>query len=93
MKTIKQILLSLILPMLFLAVATTPVGFLGCRNRGLIAVVLAIISAIFALITTIISLRNRLNGKLHNPISLICTVIQALPAVYILILAYQLSPS
>ena len=79
--------------MLFLVVATSPVEFLGCRNRGLIAVMLALISAVLALITTIVNLRNRLQGKPHNPIILICTLIQALPAVYVLILAYQITPS
>jgi hypothetical protein len=79
--------------MLFLAAATSPVEFLGCRNRGLTAIVLALISTVFALITAIIALRNRLQGKPHNPIALICTVIQALPAIYVLILAYRISPS
>jgi hypothetical protein len=89
-KILKQVLLSAILPLLFLAVATTPVGFFGCRNRGLIALGLAVISVIFALITSILSLKNRLSGQPFNLILLICTIIQALPAIYILVLFYNI---
>ena len=87
-KELKSILLAMIIPLLFLAVATSPVGFLGCRNRGLIALSIAVISIVFAFIVSVNNLRNRMKGKPFNPNNLIRTLILAFPAVYILILYY-----
>ena len=84
---IKLLLLSVIIPLLFLAVATTPVQIFGCRNRGLLAFTLALISLLFALVSTIKGAKNRVKDKSNYLIWLICTVILALPAIYILILA------
>ena len=88
-KKLKLLLLSIILPLLFLAVATSPVGILGCQNRGLIAVIIASASAVFAFVVSIISLIKRMNGKTFDPISLICTLFLVFPPIYIIVIYYN----
>jgi hypothetical protein len=87
-KVFKQLLLSTILPLLYLAVALSPVGLLGCRNRGMFAIGIAVVSIIIAFLLSIFTLKNRMKGSPFNPVNLISTLILAMPAISILIIYY-----
>jgi hypothetical protein len=88
-KIVKPVLLSIIPLLLFWGVAITPVTLLGCRNRGLTAVIIALLSAVSALVVSFRSLKNRLKGNPIDPASLISVIILILPAVYILLLFFS----
>ncbi len=51
-----------LLPSLFFTIALTPVHVLGCRTRGLMAVLVASVSAVAALASTVVATRKRRRG-------------------------------
>ncbi len=85
---IKSILFAMVLPLLFIVVASLPVGILGYRNRELAAVSIAVISIVLGFILSLSNLKRRMKGSPFNPINLICAFILALPALY-LVLYYK----
>jgi hypothetical protein len=49
-------------PLLFFIIATTPVEVIGCRTRGLLALMISLISGLSALGTAIIGIKDRARG-------------------------------
>ncbi|MEJ2614979.1 MAG: hypothetical protein P8Z35_08475 [Ignavibacteriaceae bacterium] len=84
-KDTKSIILSMVLPLLFIVVVFSPVGILGYRNREIAAVGIAIISIILGFILSVINLKRRMSGRPFNPTNLICAFILALPSLYLLL--------
>ena len=84
-KEIKSLLLSMILPVLFIIAADSPVGILGYHNRELVAVGIAVISIVLGFVLSLINLKRRMKGKPFNPINLICAFVLALPAIYLVL--------
>lgn len=76
-----------LLPALFFAVAATPVDLLGCRNRGLAAVAIALVGALGALVAAVVALRGRARRDPGSVWWIVSTVILAAPAVAVLLLA------
>jgi hypothetical protein len=68
-------------------VAATPVQVLGCRNRGWLAVAIAFASVLLSLGTAIMGTKGRLQGDPHTLWWFASTVILAIPAVALIILA------
>ena len=60
---INNIILPAIMPVLFFAVALSPVDLLGCRTRGLIALSIALISGLAGLGAAVRALKGRVKVK------------------------------
>jgi hypothetical protein len=81
-----HILLPAIVPALFFAVAATPVDVLGCRIRGLLAGLIALVGALAALGAAIMGLKGRPHGDPHSHRWVASALILAIPAVVIVIM-------
>jgi len=82
-----HVILPAIMPALFFLIAATPVETLGCFTRGLLALLVALVSGFAGLGTAIMSAAGRRRGDVHAPWWVISTVILAIPVVALLILA------
>lgn len=58
----RHVLLPALVPLLFLAVAATPVEVLGCRNRGLLALTIALVSVIAGLVAAVKAINLQRQG-------------------------------
>jgi len=86
-KITKHILIPLILPALFFVIASLPVELLGCRNRGLIAALLAIASGILGIVAAVKALIGKVRRDSHSFLWIASALILAIPAVFILLVA------
>ena len=86
-RPIAHILYPAIMPALFFLIALTPVEVLGCRNRGLLAFLVALASGIAALVCVVTALKGRMRGEADNGRWIISTLILTVPVVALLILA------
>ena len=87
----KQLLLHIILPLIiviaFFGNAFTPVEVLGCRTRGIVAIIITFISAILALSFSIIAINRRLQKNENSFWWIISSLILTIPIIALLILA------
>jgi hypothetical protein len=75
--------------MLFFAVALSPVDLLGCRTRGLLALLLAFASGIGALVTAVLALRGRVKGDAGSGRWMLTALILTIPVVAMIVMAWQ----
>ena len=83
----RHIILPSLAPLLFFAVATTPVELLGCRTRGLLAVSIALASVLAGLGAAIMAIKGRLQGDPQPHWWVGSALILAIPAIAVLFLA------
>jgi ATP/ADP translocase len=76
-----------IMPAIFFLIAATPVETLGCFARGLLAMLVALVSGLAALGTAFVSGRGRSRGDAYAPWWVVSTLILTIPVVALLILA------
>lgn len=76
-----------IMPAMFFAIALTPVQVLGCRNRGLLAFAVALLSGIAALVAAVTAIRHRMQGDTRSLWWILSSLILTIPVVALLILA------
>ena len=76
-----------IMPVLFFAVALSPVDLLGCRTRGLIALSLAFVSGLAGLGAAVMALKGRVKGEAGSERWILTTLILTIPVVAMLVLA------
>lgn len=74
-------------PLLFFTVAATPVDLLGCRTRGLLAFGIALVSVLAGLGAAVMALKGRLRGDPRSPWWVFSSLILALPALGLILLA------
>ncbi len=86
-RIIYNILIPAIMPTLFLAIAATPVEVLGCRNRGLIIFMIALISGLASLGAAIMAIRGRMRNDLDTIRWIITSLILVIPVIALIILA------
>lgn len=84
---IRHIALPALAPLLFFAVAATPVDLLGCRTRGLLAASIALVSVLAGLVAAVIALRGRLRGDRQSLWWVASAVVLAVPAMALIMLA------
>lgn len=84
---LRHLLYPALLPLAFFTVAATPVTWLGCRNRGLLAIVIVLLSTAAAVWTTAAGARRQVQGDPHFRLWLLSTLVLLLPFVGLLILA------
>lgn len=84
---LRHVVLPAILPVLFFLVLASPVSFMGCRNRGLVAVLIALAGALGALGATVISLKGKSRRSPKASWWLTTALLLILPALFILAIA------
>lgn len=85
---LRHILLPAVVPALFFAVAATPVEVLGCRTRGLLAFIIALVGVLAGLGAAVMALKGRIRVDRHAIWWIASSVILAIPAVAVLIIAH-----
>ena len=76
-----------IMPVLFFAVALSPVELLGCKTRGLIALSIAFVSGLAGLGAARMALKCRVKGKADAEKWVLTALILTIPVVAMLVLA------
>jgi hypothetical protein len=82
-----HITLPFILPLMFFAVAFSPVEVLGCRNRGLLALSISFISGLLALGAAFIGIKERTQNNSGSYWWVLSALILAIPVVGMILLA------
>jgi len=72
---------------LFFAVALTPVEVLGCFLRGLIALLISLVSGLAALVAVIIGLKGRVRQDKNSIWWMLSTLVLVIPVIALIILA------
>lgn len=83
----RHILLPALVPLLFIVVVATPMAVLGCRNRGLLALIIAFASVLGALSAAIRGAHCRLRRDSRANWWLASSLILAIAPVALLLLA------
>ena len=63
MNFLHHVIIPSLLPIAFFAVAATPVEVLGCRNRGLLALLIAFVSVVIGLAAAVRAVQGRRRGE------------------------------
>jgi hypothetical protein len=83
----RHVMIPAIVPLLFFAIALTPVDVLGCRNRGLLALLVSLISGFSAIGTAIVGLKGRIRGDSTAVWWILSTLVLTIPVVAMIVLA------
>jgi len=86
-RLISYILIPSIMPVLFFLIALSPVEVLGCRTRGLLALLVAFASGIAALVIAIKGTRERVKGDPNARLWMISTLVLVIPVIAMIIMA------
>lgn len=84
-KLTKHILLPLTVSALFFLVAALPFELLGCRNRGLVAALLAIAAGAFAIAAAVKALVGKARGDAHSYLWMASAVLLSIPSIYLVL--------
>ena len=74
-----------VLTAIFFAVANLPVEILGCRNRGLIAVGIALAAGILGIVAAVKAVLGKMRGDAGASMWIASALIFAIPAFYIVV--------
>jgi hypothetical protein len=86
-RIIYHILIPAIMPVVFFRIAVLPVEVLGCRTRGLVALLIALVSGFAAIGAAVMGLRGRMQVDRYALWWVASSIILAMPVVALLILA------
>jgi hypothetical protein len=86
-RIVYHVIVPAVMPVLFLIVASTPVEVLGCFVRGLITLVIALISGLAALAMVIIGAKGRVRNDKDSIWWVISTLILVIPVIAMIVLA------
>ena len=86
-RIIYHLLIPAIMPVIFFRIAMLPVEVLGCRTRGLLALLIAFVSGLAAIGAAAIGLRGRMRGDKDAFWWVASAIILAIPVVAFIILA------
>ena len=86
-RIVNHIITPAMMSVLFFIVASTPVEVLGCAVRGLIAMLIALISGLAALATVIIGAKGRVRYDKNSTWWVLSTLILAIPVIAMILLA------
>ena len=84
---IYHILIPAIMPAFFFVIATTPVHILGCFTRGLLALIIALLSGMLAIAVAIIGVKGRMRGDTNSVWWVASSLILVIPVLGLIILA------
>lgn len=86
-RVLRHAVIPAIPSLLFLVIASVPVEVFGCRNRGLLAVAIALTATLAAVVTTAVGTGARRRGNPEAPWWLLSTLILLIPAILLILLA------
>jgi hypothetical protein len=86
-RIVYHLILPALMPVLFFVVALTPVEVLGCFMRGLIAMLIALISGLAALGAAIVGAKGRVRHERNRIWWVMSTLILVIPVIAMIILA------
>ena len=86
-RIVYHIIIPAIMPTAFFVIASMPVEVLGCRTRGLVALMLALFSGLAALGAAIIGVKGRMRGDIYSIWWVASSLILTLPVIALIILA------
>ena len=86
-RIVNHIIVPAMMTALFFAVALTPVEVLGCFLRGLIAMLIALISGLAALVAVTIGAKGRVRHDKNSIWWVLSTLILVIPVIALIILA------
>ncbi|UCD78708.1 MAG: hypothetical protein JSW26_25435 [Desulfobacterales bacterium] len=82
----KHILYPATATAIFFVIAMLPVELLGCRNRGLIAAVVALAAGIAGIFAAVKALIGRIRGDANSSFWMASALIFAVPVIYVVII-------
>lgn len=85
--TLRHILIPVLVIVVFFFVVSLPVELLGCRNRGLIAVLIAIIAGITGIAAAVKALIGKVRGDSNSYLWMTSALILAIPSIFIVLIA------
>ncbi len=86
-RIVYHVIIPAIMPAVFFVIASIPVDVLGCRTRGLIALLIALLSGLAALGAAIIAAKGRTRGDTYAIWWVASSLILTLPVIALIILA------
>jgi hypothetical protein len=86
-RKVYHIILPSIMPVLFFIIAFTPVEVLGCFMRGLIALLITLVSGLAALVAVTIGVKGRVRNDRNSIWWVISTLILVIPVIAMVHLA------
>jgi hypothetical protein len=86
-RIVNHIVIPAMMTVLFFVVALTPVEVLGCAVRGLVALLIALISGLAALVMVIIGLKGRVRHDRNSIWWVMSSLILVIPVIAMIILA------
>jgi len=75
------------MPAIFFRVAFTPVDVLGCRTRGLLALMIALLSGLAALSAAVIGMKGKMRGDRDALWWMLSVLVLTIPVIAMIILA------
>ena len=75
------------MPVNFFIIANMPIDVLGCRTRGLLAVLIALLSGLMAVGTAIAALKGRIRGDRKSIWWIGTTAVLTVPVIALLMMA------
>jgi hypothetical protein len=86
-RIVNHIIIPIMMAVLFFVVVLTPVEVLGCFVRGVVALLIAVISGLAALVMVIIGLKGRVRHDRNSIWWVMSSLILVIPVVAMIILA------
>jgi hypothetical protein len=84
---VRHMIIPASMPVIFFLIAMTPVEVFGCRTRGLIALLIALISGLAALGTAIKGAKGRMQGDTYAIWWVTSSIILVIPVIALIIMA------
>jgi ABC-type amino acid transport system permease subunit len=83
----RHVVIPALMPVIFFSIASTPVETLGCKTRGILALIVAFSSGIAALVTAYRGAKGRRKGDAHAIWWVISSLIFTIPVVALIVMA------
>lgn len=84
---LRHILIPALVTVVFFFVVSLPVELLGCRNRGLIAAVIAIVAGITGIGASMKAVVEKIRGDSNSYLWMVSALLLAIPGIYIVLIA------
>lgn len=85
-KITKHFIIPAIVTVIFFIVASLPVELLGCRNRGLIAAIVAIAAGILGIVAAVRAVIGRIREDANSSLYMASALILAIPAIFVILI-------
>lgn len=86
-RILHHLIIPAVVPAVFFIVAAMPVEVMGCRNRGLTAMAIALLGGLAGVGTAVIGAWGRMRGDPNSSWWMVSALILAIPAVVIVAMA------